>query len=107
METLHLTSFTTKGSTYDFYRALEKLTDNTGLKVPKSRYRPLLRMIRQWRHLKMVIWSGAAHDPDGVEGLPDDADNQRLKEGRLVVRCPSCPRPGINLPDGWEEATQT
>ncbi|KAK7041916.1 hypothetical protein VNI00_008897 [Paramarasmius palmivorus] len=106
LESLQKTSFTTKGSTHDFYRALEKLSDGSGLKVPKSRYRPLLLMVRQWRHLKMLIWSGAAHDLDGVEGIEGDPVNQRQKEGRLIVRCPSCPWPGINLPFGWEEAAQ-
>ncbi|KAK7047944.1 hypothetical protein VNI00_006272 [Paramarasmius palmivorus] len=97
LDTLHSLSSTTKGSAHDFYRALEKLTDNTGLNLPKSRYRPLLRMIRQWRHLKMVLWSGVGHDPDGIGE----------QEGRLVVQCPSCPHPGINLPDGWELASRS
>ena len=35
------------------------------------------------------------HDPSGVVGT---------KSGELVVVCPSCPHPGINLPDGWEDA---
>ncbi|KAK7022727.1 hypothetical protein VNI00_017003 [Paramarasmius palmivorus] len=96
LETLRVMSSTTKGSTHDFYRALEKLTDNTGLVLPKSRYRPLLRMIRQWRHIKLVIWSGAAHDEAGIGD----------KEGRLVVQCPSCPHPGINLPVNWQDASR-
>nr|GAT45084.1 predicted protein [Mycena chlorophos] len=24
--------------------------------------------------------------------------------GGLAIRCPACPRPGVNLPDGWEDA---
>ena len=36
LELLHKLALTTKASTYDFYRALEKLTDNTGLSVPKN-----------------------------------------------------------------------
>lgn len=25
-----------------------------------------------------------------------------MADGELVVKCPACPRPGVNLPDGWE-----
>jgi hypothetical protein len=93
LELLHKLALTTKASTYDFYRALEKLTDNTGLSVPKNRYRQLLRMNLQWRHLKMLKWGGRGHDPSGVAGT---------EVGELAVLCPSCPRPGVNLPVGWE-----
>ncbi|KAF9471153.1 hypothetical protein BDN70DRAFT_783782, partial [Pholiota conissans] len=40
----------------------------------------------------MLKWGGRAHDPSGVAGTAP---------GELAVLCPSCPRPGINLPDGW------
>ncbi|KDR74714.1 hypothetical protein GALMADRAFT_70522 [Galerina marginata CBS 339.88] len=92
---LHELALTTKASTYDFYRALEKSTTNIGINVPKSRYRPLFRSILQWRHLKMLKWAGRGNDPSGVAGT---------KDGELGIRCPSCPWPGINLPDGWEDA---
>ncbi len=49
---IHLLSLTSKISMYDLYRTLERLTDNAGSSVPKSRYRPLLRVAIQWRHLK-------------------------------------------------------
>ncbi|KDR69912.1 hypothetical protein GALMADRAFT_47993, partial [Galerina marginata CBS 339.88] len=95
LELLHKLALTTKSSTYDFYRALEKLTVNTGLSVPKNHYRQLMRMNLQWRHLKMLKWGGTAmgQDPSGVAGT---------KEGELAVACPLCPRPGVNLPVGWE-----
>ncbi|KAK7024168.1 hypothetical protein VNI00_016546 [Paramarasmius palmivorus] len=87
--------YTTKASTYDFYRGMERLSDHQGLKekVPKSRYLPLLAMIRQWRHLKMAARAGGGHSPEGLDGMA---------EGALRVPCPSCPYPGINLPFGWE-----
>ena len=94
LKLLHLLALTTKGSTYDFYRTLEKLTNNTGLDVPKSRYRALLRMVLQVRHLKMLKRGGVGHDPAGVEGV---------KPGALGLGCPHCPQPGINLPHGWEK----
>jgi hypothetical protein len=49
----------------------------------------------QWRHLKLLKWAGPGHDPSGVLGT---------KSGELVVVCPSCPHPGIKLPQGWEDA---
>ncbi|PPR05635.1 hypothetical protein CVT24_002863 [Panaeolus cyanescens] len=95
LDHLHKLSLTTKAATYDFYRALEKMTDNTGLKKPLSRYRALFRMCLQWRHLKLLKWGGRGHDPTGPDGT---------KPGELGLQCPSCARPGINIPDGWEKA---
>jgi hypothetical protein len=96
LDMLHTFSLTTKASTYDFYRGLEKLTNNTGINPPKSRYRALLRMILQWRHVKMLKWAGRANDVGGVAST---------KPGELAVECPSCPRPGVNLPSTWEESS--
>jgi len=95
LRTLHMLALTTKASTYDFYRALEKLTVNTGIGVPKSRYRALMRMVLQWRHLKMLKWAGRSTVNDGVH---------QTQPGDLAIRCPSCPRPGVNLPSDWEKA---
>jgi len=92
---LHKLALATKASTYDFYRSLEQLTDNTGIGSPKSRYRALFRMVLQWRHLKMLKWGGRGHDPTGARGT---------QPGELAILCPSCPRPGVNLPEGWEQA---
>jgi hypothetical protein len=69
------------------------MTDASGLTTPAWRYRALMRMVLQWRHLKLLKRCGRAHEPAGVNGTSD---------GELVVRCPSCPHPGINLPVGWE-----
>lgn len=52
-----------------------------------------MNMIRQWRHLKMLKRAGRGHDPAGAAATAD---------GELAVRCPACPRPGVNLPSGWE-----
>ncbi|KAK7032459.1 hypothetical protein VNI00_013017 [Paramarasmius palmivorus] len=95
LNTLEKLGYTTKASTYDFYRGMERLSNHQGLKekAPKSRYLPLMVMIRQWRHLKMVLRAGGGHNPEGVQGM---------KEGSLRVPCPSCPYPGVNLPFGWE-----
>ncbi|KAJ7779971.1 hypothetical protein B0H16DRAFT_1299968 [Mycena metata] len=83
-----------KTTMYDFYVALEKLTNNTGIK-PSTRYPEFLRMTRQYRHLMMLKRAGRAHDPSGIFGT---------QPGECAVLCPACPRPGVNLPDDWENA---
>ncbi|KAF9470843.1 hypothetical protein BDN70DRAFT_901798 [Pholiota conissans] len=92
---LHKMALTTKASTYDFYRCLDKLTDGTGIDPPKSRYRALFRMIMQWRHLQMLKWAGIQNEDGGIAAI---------RPGQLAVRCPSCPHPGMNLANGWENA---
>lgn len=52
-------------------------------------------MALQWRHLKLLKRGGRGNDPEGARGT---------KDGELAVLCPSCPHPGINLPEGWEDA---
>ncbi|KAJ7482922.1 hypothetical protein B0H11DRAFT_1723465, partial [Mycena galericulata] len=85
-----------KTSAYDFYTVLEKLTDATGVKPP-DRYQVFLRMAREYRHLLLLLRCGRAHDPSGVWGTAP---------GELTVPCPVCPRPGVNLPEGWENAPE-
>ncbi|KAF8834462.1 hypothetical protein BDN67DRAFT_992665 [Paxillus ammoniavirescens] len=80
---LHLT-WSSKVSAYEYYQTLERLTDNTGIDVPKSRYPTFLWMIRQYRNVKNGIHTTQA--------------------GQLALVCPACPHPNINLPEGWEDA---
>jgi hypothetical protein len=53
----------------------------------KDRYRELIRVSRQWRHLKQMKWHGFGHEPDRIP-----------TPGSLAIFCPSCPQPGLNLP---------
>jgi len=91
----HLLNLTSKIAVYDFYRSIERLTDNTGLCLPKSRYRAFMRMTLQWRHLKLLKRHGRGHDESGVAGT---------KPGELAIQCPTCPRLGVNLPQDWKQA---
>lgn len=52
-----------------------------------------MNMARQWRHLKMLKRAGRGHDPKGAKAT---------SAGELAVQCPACPRPGVNLPVGWD-----
>ncbi|KAF9522825.1 hypothetical protein CPB83DRAFT_887328 [Crepidotus variabilis] len=95
LRVLHMFMLTSKLTVYDAYRALERLTNNIGIRLSNRRYRPLLRMTLQWRHLKMLKRGGRGHQLSGVEGT---------KEGELAIQCPTCPHPDINLPVDWREA---
>lgn len=95
LKLLHLFALMGKISTYDMYRSIERLSNNTGVGMPRSRYRATMRCLTQWRHLKSLKRGGRAHDPTGASGT---------SSGELAIQCPSCPRPGINLPEEWADA---
>lgn len=95
LKLLHLLSLIGKVSTYDMYRSLERITNNTGLGMPKHRYKPTMRCLTQWRHLKVLKRAGRGHHPKGAAGTSN---------GELAILCPSCPHPDINLPAGWVDA---
>jgi hypothetical protein len=44
-----------------------------------------------WRHIQTVIRFGFAHS------------SKEIGPGSLAMFCPTCPQPGINLPEDWEE----
>ncbi|THU75457.1 hypothetical protein K435DRAFT_880783 [Dendrothele bispora CBS 962.96] len=92
----HILTLSGKINGFDYYRGLERLTDNTGKKIP-NRYPTLLRVVRQWRHLRMLHRGGRGND-----GKQEIADT---KLGELAVECIACPRPKINLPPGWDTAS--
>ncbi|KAL4062023.1 hypothetical protein J3A83DRAFT_4364796 [Scleroderma citrinum] len=69
----------------NYYSKLHRVTSNAFLHLVPDRYRELLRLSQAWRHLKLLKWKGfhaGACDP----GLGD-----------LVLFCPACPQPGINI----------
>ncbi|TFK79956.1 hypothetical protein K466DRAFT_504721 [Polyporus arcularius HHB13444] len=84
-------NFQGKTSLYDYWKSLERITDNSG----SGPSLVLSHVVRLWRHLTALKRAARAHDPTGPEGT---------KEGDLAVECPACPHPGKNLPDDWERA---
>ncbi|KAJ7805536.1 hypothetical protein B0H14DRAFT_3485065 [Mycena olivaceomarginata] len=48
-----------------------------------------------YSHLLMLKRAGRGHAKSGVMGTT---------QGELAVVCPCCPIPGVNLPEGWENA---
>ncbi|KAH7918603.1 hypothetical protein BV22DRAFT_1024324 [Leucogyrophana mollusca] len=95
LETYHILSFESKASAYEFYHTIVRLTDNTGLLKRKDRYEAFMRMVREWRDLKMLKRAGRGHDPAGVDAT---------QSGECAILCPACPQPGKNLPDDWQVA---
>ncbi|KDQ23709.1 hypothetical protein PLEOSDRAFT_1048587 [Pleurotus ostreatus PC15] len=84
-----------KVTMYDYYMALEKLTENRGFASVPKRYKEFVRMTRQYRYLTALKRGGRAHVPSGILGTGN---------GELGIQCPACPTPGVNLPLDWESA---
>ncbi|KAJ7578939.1 hypothetical protein C8J56DRAFT_796992 [Mycena floridula] len=97
IEQFHLLTLTGKVTPYDFYTSLQRLTDNTGCEKLPDRYRGFLRMAREYRHLIACKRAGRGNDED--RGVSE------TRPGEIAVQCPACPRPGVNLPNGWENAS--
>ncbi|KAM6489836.1 hypothetical protein JOM56_014648 [Amanita muscaria] len=95
LERFHILSFESKCSAQEFYRSLARETDNAGLSIVRDRYTEFLRVIRQWRHLKMLKRAGRGHVLNG---------SMNSEDGCCAVLCPACPQPEKNLEHGWENA---
>ncbi|KAJ7785628.1 hypothetical protein B0H16DRAFT_1707885 [Mycena metata] len=95
MDTFTLSTQQCKTTIYDFYKTLEKLTNNSGGKVP-YRYPAFLRMCPEYPHVLMLKRTGVFHQPGGVDAM---------KPGQCAIKCPCCPRPGVNLPPDWASAS--
>ncbi|KAF8122930.1 hypothetical protein K438DRAFT_1651868, partial [Mycena galopus ATCC 62051] len=80
---------------YDFYNTLVLLTNASGLRKIPDRLPQFMNMVREYRHLQMCKRAGRGHDPEGISAT---------KPGELALPCYACPHPGINLPDGWDQA---
>ncbi|KAJ8695381.1 hypothetical protein PTI98_007984 [Pleurotus ostreatus] len=89
----HGLSLCSKVSAHEYYMNLERLTDNSRVDVPNTRYKAFLRMMRQFRHERMMKRAGRGNIEDGIA---------TAEAGDLALTCAACPQPGINLPDGWQ-----
>ncbi|KAI0038918.1 hypothetical protein FA95DRAFT_1504888, partial [Auriscalpium vulgare] len=97
LKTFHALNLQSKLNAYDFWCSLVRLTDGIGTRPPKYRYREFIRVARFYRNVRALKRSARGHDPAGIEATAP---------GALVVQCPQCPQPGINMPDGWEDAPE-
>ncbi|KAF8955089.1 hypothetical protein BDZ97DRAFT_1968746 [Flammula alnicola] len=90
----HIHHLESKESAYDFIGSLRRLTDNAfpqHIADPSSQFRMVMRI---WRLLTAMKRSGQAH---GI-----DSYLTHRREGNLIVHCPACPDPHINMEPGWE-----
>ena len=53
-----------------------------------------MRMVREFRHLKLMKRHGRGNVPSGLI---------TTGRGDLTTVCPACPIPGINLPEKWQD----
>ncbi|KAF8960093.1 hypothetical protein BDZ97DRAFT_2060892 [Flammula alnicola] len=97
LKTFQMLSFTSKISTFEYYRSLARRTDNMGVSVPPDRYHAFLRTIREWRHVRLLKRMGRGHSDTGVTGTA---------EGELAVACPACPIADVNLPADWKSCPE-
>ncbi|THU77010.1 hypothetical protein K435DRAFT_703408 [Dendrothele bispora CBS 962.96] len=92
----HIMTLQGKVNTYNYYNGLEKLRNNANLKKTKDRFKAFMRVMRQWRHLKMLKHAGRGNDAT----RPVEATTN----GELGIPCIACPWVGVNLPPNWQDA---
>ncbi|KAF6743804.1 hypothetical protein DFP72DRAFT_993649 [Ephemerocybe angulata] len=97
LKLLQMLTFTAKISCQEFTRAMDRLTNNTGTEQYPNRYRSTLRMLRVWRHTRLMKRFARGYDPAGWRATAS---------GACAVICPACPHPNINLPANWMEMRQ-
>ncbi|KAI0057483.1 hypothetical protein BV25DRAFT_1812316 [Artomyces pyxidatus] len=97
MKMFHAMTVQGKMNAYDFWNGLVRITDGTGLFLPKNQYKDFIRSMRCFRNIRALKRAGRAHDPGGIEAT---------SLGDLVVECPACPQPGRNLPQDWKDAPE-
>nr|VWP01792.1 Cytochrome P450 monooxygenase AKT7 (EC (AK-toxin biosynthesis protein 7) [Ganoderma boninense] len=79
-----------KTSARNYYNKLRRTTNPAFPHMVPDRYKELLRVSRQWRNIQTRIQAGFGHRVDTIG------------PGDLAIRCPACPQPDTNLPDGWQ-----
>ncbi|KAI0749121.1 hypothetical protein C8Q74DRAFT_1212211 [Fomes fomentarius] len=91
LDDILLTNKECKTSIMNYYNRLCRLTNDTFPHTVPDWYRDLLRVAHQWQNLKACKFHGIGY-------------NNRLAPtaGQLAIACPTCPRPGINMPDNWQ-----
>ncbi|KIJ37877.1 hypothetical protein M422DRAFT_259490 [Sphaerobolus stellatus SS14] len=89
-----LLSLQSKLSAYDFYTAMERITENASAESSADCYMPFSHIARERTHLKMLKRAGYG-DHTSFKDIPDRG---------LALLCPACPQPEWNLPADWKEA---
>ncbi|KAF8833305.1 hypothetical protein BDN67DRAFT_992862 [Paxillus ammoniavirescens] len=83
----------------NYFSKLRQITSNIFPHLVPDQYREFMGAARIWRLLKLLKWSGmgdpspAEHSQPTTSHWPD----RMPRRGDLVLFCPACPQPGINL----------
>ncbi|KIY63263.1 hypothetical protein CYLTODRAFT_323455, partial [Cylindrobasidium torrendii FP15055 ss-10] len=78
----------------DYVTTLERTTNPWAVAWLPDRYKNFGYMTRQFFFLLRLKRSGVVHIPRPIASA---------ERGSVAVKCWACPRPGFNLPDGWEK----
>ncbi|KIY61244.1 hypothetical protein CYLTODRAFT_405658 [Cylindrobasidium torrendii FP15055 ss-10] len=81
----------------DYMTTLERTTNPWGVAWLPDRYKNFGYMVRQFLFLLRVKRSGVVHIRRPIANA---------ERGSLAVKCWACPRPGVNLPEGWEDVQE-
>ncbi|KAF8955769.1 hypothetical protein BDZ97DRAFT_1709000 [Flammula alnicola] len=95
LKQFHLLHLESKTAAYDFIGTLRRLTDNAFAQSTSDPYPQFRLVMRVWRILQAKKRLGQAHGIDTVL--------KNRPEGNLLVYCPACPEPGVNMEMGWEK----
>ncbi|SJL16396.1 uncharacterized protein ARMOST_19920 [Armillaria ostoyae] len=76
LDQFHALTHAGKVSAYDYYRYLNTMTDT-------------------WEEVYVSVANGRGQEENGIV---------MTSEGQLALRCPTCPMPEVNLPEGWRSA---
>ncbi|KAF8956034.1 hypothetical protein BDZ97DRAFT_1672276, partial [Flammula alnicola] len=90
-----LSNLECKTTAYQYYAKLRRLTCPAFPKAVLNRYRELRRLSREYRNLK--LWKCMAVGMTNLPAAPE------IARGKLGLFCPTCPQPGVNLPDEWTD----
>lgn len=93
MDYFRLCNLELKASAYQFYQLIRRMTQVIGHAEIVNLYHEFRRMSRLWRWMKKLKWAGYGHNKQ---------DPLHPPAGSLANFCPTCPQPGINLPEDWK-----
>ncbi|EIW51995.1 uncharacterized protein TRAVEDRAFT_136413 [Trametes versicolor FP-101664 SS1] len=90
LEAYHNLSHVAQTSMYDFINHLKDMTDDTTPSDAQDRYREFKTTMRQYTYIQQCRRAGVR-------------PARELPRRSLIVLCPACPQPGINMRERWKE----
>lgn len=99
LKQFHIHHLEAKESAYDFIGSLHRLTDNMFASEVSDPYPRFLRVMCFWRVLIATKRLGQAH---GINSLLP-----HRPQGNLLVFCPACPEPGVNMETQWQHTPKS